>query len=292
MQVNHLQLRDGGRLAWRESGAGRPLLCVHGWSVDGSLFSRQMADLSSKFRVICPDLRGHGLSGAAPDAGVGMLADDLQELISRLGLRDVIAVGWSLGAMVLWQMLSRGRPPAIAGLVTVDMSPMIHNTRDWRLGLMDGRDYDKATGATTAMTGNWPRMVRQFVPRIFSEQFTETNPHTVQDVVKIAERGDVATLAAIWHSMVDQDFRKDLSKIQVPALVAYGAHSQLYHADTARFVAGELPVSDLIEFTRSGHAPHVEEPDQFNQAIEVFARGVSAQKTVNANNQTTRTATP
>jgi len=282
MQVHHLHLRDGGNLAWREAGTGVPLLFVHGWSVDGSLFSRQMAGLSSKFRIICPDLRGHGLSDAAPGASVGMLADDLQELIDHLGLRNVVAVGWSLGAMVLWQMLSTGRPQGIAGLVTVDMSPMIHNTPDWRLGLMDGRDYDKATNATTAMTGNWPKMVRQFVPRIFSPSFAETNPDTVEDVVKIAELGDVATLAAIWHSMVDQDFRASLSRIQVPALVTYGANSQLYHADTARFVTQAVPVSDIIEFTRSGHTPHVEEPDQFNQAIEVFARGVSAQKTMNA----------
>ncbi|GGD18294.1 AB hydrolase superfamily protein YdjP [Aquisalinus flavus] len=287
MQVHHLHLRDGGRLAWRESGAGAPLLFVHGWSVDGSLFSRQMAALSSTFRVICLDLRGHGLSDAAPQAGVALLADDVQELLTRLGLRNVIAVGWSLGAMVLWHLLSRERLAQISGLVTVDMSPMIHNTPDWQLGLMDGRDYDKATGATTAMTGNWPKMVNQFVPRIFSPEFAQTNPHIVNDVARLAERGDVATLAAIWHSMVDQDFRDDLGRIQVPALVAYGANSQLYHAQTAQFVARALPVSDLVEFTRSGHAPHVEEPDQFNQAIEVFARGVSAQKTMN-----TKTATP
>lgn len=287
MQVHHLQLRDGGKLAWRESGAGTPLLFVHGWSVDGSLFSRQMAALSSTFRVICPDLRGHGLSDAAPQAGVSLLADDVQELMTRLGLRNVIAIGWSLGAMVLWRMLSRGRLAQISGLVTVDMSPMIHNTPDWQLGLMDGRDYDKATGATTAMTGNWPKMVHQFVPRIFSPDFAHANPNIVNDVARLAERGDVATLAAIWHSMVDQDFRDDLGRIQVPALVAYGASSQLYHAHTAQFVARALPLSDLVEFTRSGHAPHVEEPDQFNQAIEVFARGVSAQKTMNV-----KTATP
>ena len=281
MQVHHLQLRDGGRLAWREAGAGTPVLFVHGWSVDGSLFSRQMAALAPGFRVICPDLRSHGLSDPAPDAGVSMLADDLQELIGHLRLRDVVAIGWSLGAMVLWHMLSHGRLPTIAGLVTVDMSPMIHNTPDWQLGLLDGRDYEKATGATAAMTGNWPKMVRQFVPRIFAAEFEQTNPQTVDDVVQIARQGDVATLAAIWHSMADQDFRASLPRIQVPALVTYGARSQLYHAETARFVAQALPVSDLIEFTRSGHTPHVEEPDQFNKAIEVFARGVSAQKTMN-----------
>ncbi|NHK28673.1 alpha/beta hydrolase [Parvularcula flava] len=291
MQVHHLQLRDGGKLAWREAGTGVPLLFIHGWSVDGSLFSSQMAGLSSGFRVICPDLRGHGLSDASPQANVDMLADDLQELIGHLGLRDVIAIGWSLGAMVLWRMLSAGRLPAIAGLVTVDMSPMIHNTPDWRLGLMDGRDYDKATSATTAMSGNWPKMVLQFVPRIFSRGFADTNPRTVSDVVQVARGGDVASLVAIWHSMVDQDFREDLARIQVPALVAYGGESQLYHSETAQFVARELPVSDLIEFARSGHTPHVEEPDQFNKAIEVFARGVSAQKTVTANNHSIKIAT-
>ena len=270
-----IRLSDGTRLAYREAGTGTPMIFLHGWSLDGSVFAAQLDGLAQQFRVICPDLRGHGATSFDAAITVDRLAADIDELIGALALRDVIAVGWSLGAMVWWRMLTSGKARRLAGLITVDMSPMIHNLDGWDLGLADGRDHAAASGSAQAMVTDWQRMVCQFVPRIFSTRFATENPELIARYAAIAERNNVHGLATLWRSMVDQDYRDRLHDISVPTLIAYGRHSRLYRAETAHFIAARMPQAALFEFTRSGHAPHIEEPARFNAMTEAFARGVS-----------------
>ena len=105
-----------------ERGSGEPaMLLVHGWSADGSDWSWQMPALSGR-RLIVPDLRGFGHSTATP-AGYAPreLAGDLAVLLDGLGLTGVVAVGHSLGAVVV-SALAVERPELVSAVVVVDPS--------------------------------------------------------------------------------------------------------------------------------------------------------------------------
>src|SRR4051812_31419434 len=106
--------RDGGRLAYRGGGAGRPLGLPDGFAGDATLWLRSghAEWLAARgHRVIMPDFRGHGRSAKPPDAAaypLDVLADDGLALVDHLGLDDYDLAGYSLGGRIVARMLVRG----------------------------------------------------------------------------------------------------------------------------------------------------------------------------------------
>jgi pimeloyl-ACP methyl ester carboxylesterase len=101
----------GSGLAYREVGEGRPLILLHGFTGDGSLWRPEEF---AGFRVILPDFRGHGRSAKPHDAAAyppDVLADDGLALIEHLGLHDFDLGGYSLGGRIVVRMLVRGASP-------------------------------------------------------------------------------------------------------------------------------------------------------------------------------------
>jgi pimeloyl-ACP methyl ester carboxylesterase len=112
--------RDGLELAYREVGDGRPLLLLHGFTATGSQWTDHgpgAAVAEHGYRVILPDLRGHGDSARPHDPArypPDVLADDGLALVDRLGLDDYDLGGYSLGGRIALRMMVRGARPARA----------------------------------------------------------------------------------------------------------------------------------------------------------------------------------
>lgn len=267
-----LTLSDGATIRATISGDGPPIVFVHGWAMNADLFAEQMRAFAPSFRTIAIDLRGHGGSKAVDQPPtIERLAADLIEIFEQLDLDRAICVAWSMGAMVAWEALT---DPAFAarvrGLVVIDMSPRISNDGAWRLGLADGRRPESTIRSVDAMRRDWPAMVRRFVPRIFAPGAETRRAALIARIIEDAEALDKEMMAALWESMAVQDFRKTLRMLTVPTLVMHGAKSQLYGAATSEFIARETPNARRVEFARSGHAPHLEEPEAFNAELRRF----------------------
>jgi pimeloyl-ACP methyl ester carboxylesterase len=121
--THHWTASDGVRLGYREIGAGRPVVLVHGLFSDGVTnwikFGAAEAVASRGFRVIMPDLRAHGISDKPHDPSAysdGILGQDLRELISTLGLSEFDLGGFSLGARTTVQAIGEGLRPRRAVL--------------------------------------------------------------------------------------------------------------------------------------------------------------------------------
>jgi pimeloyl-ACP methyl ester carboxylesterase len=112
--------RDGVELAWREVGDGRPVVLLHGLMGSGTLMASDgpaRAIAARGYRVILPDLRGHGDSGRAHDPArypPDVLADDGLALVDHLGLDDYDLAGYSMGGKLVLRLLARGARPARA----------------------------------------------------------------------------------------------------------------------------------------------------------------------------------
>jgi pimeloyl-ACP methyl ester carboxylesterase len=110
----------GVELAWREVGSGRPFVLLHGLMGSGAALAGQglvPALAESGYRVILPDLRGHGDSGRPHDSACyppDILADDMLALIGHLGLDDYDLSGYSMGGKLVLRLLARGACPAHA----------------------------------------------------------------------------------------------------------------------------------------------------------------------------------
>ena len=118
MKSGHFQAADGTQIAVHEIGEGRPLLLIHGYISDASTnwikFGHASLIAEAGFRVIMPDLRGHGHSAKPHDPAHyprDILADDQFALIEHLGLSDFDLAGYSLGGRTVARMLARGCAP-------------------------------------------------------------------------------------------------------------------------------------------------------------------------------------
>ena len=114
---------DGTTLAYREAGQGRTVLMLHGFmsNAEQNFIQPKIADavIGAGFRVVAPDLRGHGASDRPSDPKFwpkDILADDQFALIAHLGLSDYDLVGYSLGARTAARMMVRGATPRRAVL--------------------------------------------------------------------------------------------------------------------------------------------------------------------------------
>ena len=271
--MNILDLKDGGHLAYEDEGAGRPIVFLHGWGMQSTYFKAQIAALSPRFRVVVPDLRGHGQSSRLRQGqGLSTLVNDVAELLVSLDLTQALVVGWSMGAMVTWGLLQHKEAARVSAIVSIDMVPRILNDEAWTFGLREGSDANVFSGVVKRMLADWPRFTRIFVPRIFAHESAAQKQALVDWMVTETESNHPPSMAQLWMSIGDQDFRKDLVNLQLPTLIIFGRRSQLYRPEASEWLAENIANATRVEFANSGHAPHLEEPDLFNREIESFAR--------------------
>jgi len=266
----HHSVKSG--MVFRDEGRGTPILLIHGWGVSGALFDAQFEALADRHRVIAPDLRGHGDSDPfTASMPFAHLADDIALLMGELDLDRACVVGWSMGAMVAWDLLLRYPGLNVAGLITLDMVPQLLNGPEWQHGLRDGEDIRVFNRQIRQMREDWPGFAEWFVPRMFAERPDGPDKAVLQQALEIALANDNESLALIWTRMAEQDFRASLASIEQPTLIIAGARSQLYGVRAGQWIATSMPNARLEIFSESGHAPHIEEPQRFNKLLSEFA---------------------
>jgi pimeloyl-ACP methyl ester carboxylesterase len=202
LPVQHFPGRDGAKLAYREMGEGRPLVLVHGYfstaTVNWVRYGHAAAIAARGYRVIMPDLRGHGDSAKPHDAAAyppDVLADDGFALIEQLGLTDYDLGGYSLGARTTVRMLARGASPGRAILAGMGLEGIIHTAGR-------GAHFRRIlTNLGTFKPGSVEWMAEAFLKTV---------------------GGDPVALLHILDTFVDTP-REALARIGMPTLVLVGA---------------------------------------------------------------------
>jgi pimeloyl-[acyl-carrier protein] methyl ester esterase len=268
---------DGAPIAYCDEGRGTPLVLLHGLMAHGGFF-RAQEPLADRFRLIRIDLRGHGASarpGERPT--IERIAADVAGLTEALDLRGAIGIGWSLGATILWHVLAGPAAGRFAGAVVVDMTARVLNDEAWDLGL----SAEACAARTAAIRADFASFAAAAGQAIFADPGAEA----IRDLAAYASaefaRNDPAAIAALWESLVGQDVRALLRGIRHPTLIAHGARSSLYGEDTADHLVAALPEARAVRFERSGHAPHLEEPDLFNHTLQAFAEHLRTAQVTN-----------
>jgi pimeloyl-[acyl-carrier protein] methyl ester esterase len=258
---------DGARIAYEEKGKGRPLVLLHGLMANRSFF-RAQDPLADEFRLISADLRGHGDSGGTgEEPTIKRLAEDVAELADHLDLEGAIGLGWSLGASVLWHVLTGRARDRFAAAIVVDMTPRVLNDGAWSLGL--SREVCEARAA--AIVEDYEGFTTSAGAAIFAQPLGRERRALADWAAAEFARNDPAVTASLWSSLVGEDARALLGRIRQPTLVVHGANSHLYGSDTADHLVAALPNAEAVQFERSGHSPHLEQPDLFNRNIRQFA---------------------
>lgn len=261
-----IQALDGTELFYRDWGAGRPVVFVHGLLMSSDMWQYQMLSLTEKgFRAVAPDRRGHGRSD---DPGAGyefdVLADDLAALLDRLDLTGVTLVGHSMGGGEIARYLSRHGGQRVSRIVLVSSTvPALDITPQARAAVLDrlGTGYGQwvAENAALSFGDALPGCV---IPQLDKER-------TIRDWMGVSLQAAVACTAANTSA----DFAAELSKITMPALVLHGDHDVFAPLETCgRRAADLIPDSRLVVYDSAAHMPHLSHRERLNADLLDFAR--------------------
>lgn len=269
-----LTLTDKAKMAYADTGEGSPVLLVHGWAAHLGFFESLAARLSRRHRVLVPTLRAHPGSERGPSPlTIETLADDVAHLVEALELKGVVALGWSMGAMTLWQAAPR-IANRLDGLIVEEMAPRLTNDDDWSFGILGGYGGGDVAGTIGEIATDWPAYVSRFAPRMFAPTARIANPALIAWACAEMAKADAQAMASYWASMAAEDFRTRIQAIATPMLVLHGAESQVYPEGATAFVARAAGSGAHAIIPGAGHVPHLEAPDIFFQEIEAFIRSL------------------
>lgn len=239
---------DGVRLAWHELGKGRPVILIHGYISSADMnwirFGHAAKVAHKGFRVIMPDLRGHGASDKPHDPNLyapDVLTEDGLALIAQLGLTDYDLGGYSLGARTVSRMLARGAAPQRA--------------------ILSGMGLEGLT-QTSRRAGHF----RHILTNLGSFE-PGTAGYNVQAFLK-STKGDPVALLNILNSFADTQ-EAVIRAIAIPTLVLCGDEDS--DNGSASALAEALPHGEL-KLVPGGHMSAVVKPE-LGQALADWLAG-------------------
>ena len=280
---------DGVRLHYRESGDGPAVVLLHGLTASSLYFQKQIPALAGNFRIIAPDLRGHGESSASSDhLTIPRLAMDLKQLLVEMTITKASFIGWSMGAQVIFEYIKNYSCKDIEKIVIIDMTPRLMKSADWNCGLpgvfsrkQGDFGHEDNLYLLSMMLDNWEAYSRVIAQRILNKslynekmEFNAAADFKGKEdlpwLYEEAKKNKACVVAAFWISMAMQDYRPVLPNIAVPCLLTYGTESNYYPPENYEYMQKQIPRARVIPFAGCGHALHIQDPELFNKTVMNF----------------------
>lgn len=250
-----------------DRGRGLPVLLVHGFPLDHTMWAAQLDALSQCCRVIAPDLRGFGrspLGEVDPARGIPMeqYADELAELLDVLAIREpIVLVGFSMGGYVAFQFVRR-HDGLLRALVLCDTRAAA-DTEEGRAGRLKMAEHVAEWGAE--------RVGEMMGPKLFAPRSFTTMRGAVAAVRGMVERTPPAAIAAAQLGMaVRPDATDLLPTICVPTLVLVGQHDAISPPSEMESIAAAVPGSKFVVIPEAGHMAPMENASAVNRAVAEF----------------------
>lgn len=265
---------DGVQIGFDDTGAGTPVLFIHGFPHDRSLWDEQCSALSTHVRCIAPDLRGFGDSsmGQAPTAepiSIDQYADDLAQLLAYLDIKQAVICGLSMGgyvAMAMW----RRHPQMILALILCDTKAGADTD--------EGRKKRNELIALTEREGSDALAATQ-ITGMLGKTTREKRPDIVVRTEAMMRRAPVAGIVGALTAMRDRpDNKATLSSVTVPTLVVVGDEDALTPVAEAEGIIAALSpkAKGKLEVVRgSGHASCLERPAAVTHVLADFLATLS-----------------
>jgi pimeloyl-[acyl-carrier protein] methyl ester esterase len=187
-------------MSYADVGAGTPILLVHGWAANGGFFQDLGSRLAATHRVLTLTLRGHPGSGQGQSPlTIETLADDIVHFIEALDLKGVVALGWSMGAMALWDA-SPKLGSRLASLIIEDMAPRLTNDAAWGHGISGDYDSNDVADTLAEIEADWPAYVARFAPRMFAPGLKDKSPDLIDWASAEMSNANARAMASLWAS--------------------------------------------------------------------------------------------
>jgi pimeloyl-ACP methyl ester carboxylesterase len=247
---------DGARLRYEESGAGPSVVLVHGFACSRLVWSEQTAILAKRWRVIVPELAGHGLSQQIRAAhSMEHLAEGLHAVLHAAGAGPAIVVGHSMGASVA-RYLAEAHPESVKAMVAIDSRSLFYG---------EAVDDEKSLRAAFAAAIQGPNAVSAWRARI-DRFFVPSTPAPVRETVHRMMPLTPVRVTTEMLASLDQPVAWSERPLDVPVLAVY---PKPVSPEMRRLLGKMFPRLEYHEW-EAGHFLMMERPADFHAILEPF----------------------
>ena len=250
-------------LHYTVEGEGPWVTLAHSLASDLSLLEAQAVVLAPHFRVLRLDLRGHGKSSAPPPPySMAGLAEDVQRLFDKLGVKETAWLGVSLGGMIgLTHALHH--PGVITRMVLGDTTSgypqAAHGGWRDRIGMVRQRGTAAVVDGTLA--------------RWFTRDFPAREPDEAKRWAAVIAATPADGFIGCCEAIIGYDITAELAKIRMPTLVLVGEEDQATPPAMAQALASGIQGAEYRAIPSAAHQANIEQPAMFNEAMEAFLAG-------------------
>jgi pimeloyl-ACP methyl ester carboxylesterase len=251
---------NGIDIAYEDCGSGPPLLLLHGFSLDHSMWAAQVEELQRSYRIIVPDLRGLGKTETPPEPfSIETMADDAAALLEAIDIPAAAVAGFSLGGYTLCQLLAR-HPLKVRAAAFV-------STRA-EADTAEGRERRTRIARLVIDEGMAP-FAAAFIPQLFDPAYLSAHPFEVgrtQSVIESQRPNGIALVLDAMRQRLDMSFYlKDFTQ---PTAVIGGSADVLVPPQAMRDLHEGLPDSTIKLIGGVGHMSPVEAPEEVSFQLD------------------------
>jgi 3-oxoadipate enol-lactonase len=252
---------DSLDIGYDDVGSGMPLLFVHAFPLNRTMWAPQVSALVERCRCVAADYRGFGESTRQGPFTVEQYADDLAGLLDHLHIDKVVFVGCSLGGYVALAFWNRHRD-RVRALVLADT----RSTADTPEAIAKRRQtIDRVTTEGSTAIANAQ------IASLVGATTREKQPDTYDAVHRMMAQAPVDGIVGALEAMMKRpDSTPLLSGIDVPTLIIVGDEDTLTPPDAAQAMHERIPGSRLEIIAQAGHLSNLERPAAFNHVLAEF----------------------
>jgi len=258
--MNHTRA-NGLIIAHEVQGSGPPLLLLHGFSLDHSMWAAQVGELKRQYRLIIPDLRGLGKT-EVPSTPISIedMADDASALLGALDIPAAAVAGFSMGGYILAQMIVR-HPLKVRAAAFVSTGGGNIDTPEKQEARLKSMRFVIDEGAVA--------FANAFVPQLFAPSYATSHPEKVSQTQKVIEDQSPSSIALLLDAMRQRaDVNYYLKEIEIPCAVIGGKEDALISAQTMRELHETLPGSTIDLLDGVGHMSPIEAPEKVSFVLD------------------------
>ena len=254
-------LAGGLEVGYDDVGTGIPLLFIHGWPHDRTLWAAQLSGLPTFARCLAPDLRGFGGTSVMGPYSIDQYADDLAAFLAAVGIERAVVCGLSMGGYVALALLRRHRS-LLRGLI-LSSTRAAADTPEAREKRMRLIEFVREHGVEALAD----RQVKAMV----GETTLNSRPDVLEAMRQLMARAPSAGVIGALEAMAArQDSTDLLGGIDVPTLVVSGGEDTFTPPAELRALAGAIAHSRLEVIQGAGHVCCYERPAAFNHVVSEF----------------------
>lgn len=251
-----VRLKSGTIINYLDQGEGHPVLLIHAFPLNHTMWQPQTAHLSQRFRVIAPDVRGFGESLPPAAWTIMQMCEDLKEFADVLDLDPYAVIGISMGGYIALPF-TFWFPDKVRQLVLADTRARADN---------DPEKQGRTEMMATLVRNGIEVLPKLMLPRLLRP---DPSPNAVEFVTSIIlENHPSAAIYALMAMRDRPDASMTLNRINCPTLVIAGEHDAAL--EDCKKIAETVREGRFVEIPRAGHLSNIDNPNAFNQTLDEF----------------------